>query len=76
MGNIVAFGALCAFVFSVTLLPAFLSIVPLRARPAPAGKSDLFDRLGRFVVSHHLMLLFSFGLLTVVLIAGISRIEL
>ncbi len=76
MGNMVAFGCLCAFVYSVTLLPAFLSIVPMRARPARAGKADLFDRLGRFVVSRRWALLCSFGVLTVVLIAGISRIEL
>ena len=76
MGNMVAFGALCAFVYSVTLLPAFLSVVPMRAPPERAGKSDFFDRFGRFVVSHHLILLCSFAVLTVVIIAGISRIEL
>ena len=32
MGNIVAFGSMCAFVFSVTLLPAFLSVLPIRPR--------------------------------------------
>ena len=76
MGNIVAFGALCAFVYSVTLLPAFLSVVPVRARPLRAGKLDVFDRLGRFVVSHRTTLLLSFGALIVVLVAGISRIDL
>ena len=76
MGNIVAFGSLCAFVYSLTLLPAFLSLVPMRARPTRAGKADLFDSLGRFVVSHHVTLLCSFSLLTLVLIAGISKIEL
>ena len=76
MGNMVAFGSMCAFVFSVTLLPALLSIVPIRARPPRAGKSDFFDRLGRFVVSRRTTLLWSFGIVTVVLIAGISRIEL
>ena len=77
MGNMVAFGCLCAFVFSVTLLPAF-PVDRAHARPAGAreGKADLFDRLGRFVVSHRTTLLWSFGGLTVVLIAGISRIEL
>ena len=76
MGNMVAFGAMCAFVYSVTLLPVFLSVVPLRARPVRTGHSDVFDRLGRFVVSHRTTLLWSFGIVTVVLIAGISRIEL
>ena len=76
MGNMVAFGALCAFVYSVTLLPVFLSILPMRARKLRAGRSDFFDLLGRFVVSRHTTLLVSFGVLVVVLVAGISRIEL
>ena len=76
MGNMVAFGALCAFAYSVTLLPAFLSVVPMRGRSPPAGKLDLFDRLGRFVVSHHTTLLWSCGVVIVILVAGISRIEL
>ena len=76
MGNMVAFGALCAFVYSVTLLPAFLSVMPIRSPPVRARRPDLFDRLGRFVVSHHMVLLCSFAVLTVALIAGISRIEL
>ena len=46
MGNMVAFGALCAFVYSVTLLPAFLSVVPMRGRPRQAGKFDFFPSFG------------------------------
>ena len=76
MGNIVAFGAMCAFAFSVTLLPAFLSILPIRARKMRENKQDFFDRLSRFVISHRRILLYSFGALTILLIAGISRIEL
>ncbi len=76
MGNIVAFGALCAFVYSVTLLPAFLSVIPMRGGPVRAGKSDFFDLFGRFVVSHRMVLLCSCAVLIAVLIAGISRIEL
>ena len=76
MGNMVAFGCLCAFLYAVTLLPAVLSAMPLRIRPASTGESDLFDRFGRFVVSRRTVLLGAFGLLVVVLVAGISRIEL
>ena len=76
MGNIVAFGAMCAFAYSVTLLPAFLSVLPLRAWQKHEARTDLFDRLARFVISHRMILLCSFGVMTVVLIAGISRIEL
>ena len=76
MGNIVAFGSMCAFAFSVTLLPAFLSILPIRARKMRENKQDFFDRLSRFVISYRMILLCSFGVLTVLLVAGISRIEL
>ena len=76
MGNIVAFGAMCAFFYSMTLLPAFLSAVPMRASPERAGRRDVFDSLGRFVVSWRMTLLCASGVVVVVLIAGISRIEL
>ncbi len=76
MGNIVAFGSMCAFAFSVTLLPAFLSILPIRARKMREDKQDFFDRLSRFVISYRTTLLCSFGVLAVLLIAGISKIEL
>jgi hypothetical protein len=76
MGNMVAFGAMAAFVFSVTLLPAFLTVVPMRGGSAPQGKADLFDRLARFVISYRTILLWSVAAVMAVLIAGISRIEL
>ncbi len=76
MGNIVAFGSMCAFVFSVTLLPAFLSILPIRPRKIRENKWDPFDRLSRFVISHRTILLCLSGILAVFLAAGISKIEL
>ena len=58
LGNLVAFGVLCAFVYSMTLLPALLSILPLRAQAwlranAPdlateaSGVSIVFARLSQ-----------------------------
>ncbi|MDE0158899.1 MAG: MMPL family transporter [Candidatus Dadabacteria bacterium] len=76
MGNIVAFGSMCAFVFSVTLLPAFLSVLPVRARKMRENRQDFFDRLSRFVISYRTILLCFFGIVTIVLVAGISKIEL
>ena len=76
LGNLVAFGVLCAFIYSMTLLPALLSVLPLRARPVPADRPGFFDRLGAFVTARSTILLWSFTLLTVVLIAGITRNEL
>lgn len=76
MGNIVAFGAMCAFVYSVTLLPALLSILPMRVRVVRQAKMDFFDHLASFVVSNSTRLLWVFAILTVVLVVGITRIEL
>ncbi len=76
MGNMVAFGAMLAFAYAVTLLPAFLSLAPMRARPLRPGRRDVFDLFARFVVTRRTALLWGFGALIVVLIAGISRIEL
>ncbi len=76
MGNMVAFGSMCAFAFSVTLLPAFLSVLPVRAWKMRENKQDFFDRLSRFVISYRTVLLCFFGILTVFLVAGISKIEL
>ena len=76
LGNLVAFGVLCAFVYSMTLLPALLSILPLRARPARVERPGFFDRFGAFVVARRTILLGSFTTLAVVLVIGIPRIEL
>ncbi|MYB33874.1 MAG: MMPL family transporter [Gammaproteobacteria bacterium] len=76
MGNIVAFGAMCAFVYSVTLLPAFLSVMPARAWQIGEVKTDVYDRLARFVISYRKALMVFFVIASVVLVAGISRIDL
>ena len=76
LGNLVAFGVLCAFVYSLTFLPALLSVLPLRARAPRSGKTAFFDRFGGFVVARRKLLLACSALVTVLLITGISRIEL
>ena len=76
LGNLVAFGVLCAFVYSMTLLPALLSILPLRARPGRADRSAFFDRFGAFVVARRTFLLWFVTLAAVALVMGIPRIEL
>ncbi len=76
LGNLVAFGMLSAFVYSMTLLPALLSVLPLRARPGRTARSNLFDRFGAFVVAHRTLLLWSMAAVAVALATGIPRIEL
>ncbi len=76
LGNLVAFGMLSAFVYSMTLLPALLSVLPLRARPGRGGRSAFFDRFGAFVVARRTLLLWSMAAVAVALFTGIPRIEL
>ena len=76
LGNLVAFGVLCAYVYSMTLLPALLSVMPLRARPGRAGRSTFFDRLGAFVVARRTLLLWSVAAVAVALATGVPRLEL
>ena len=76
LGNFVAFGVLCAFMYSMTLLPALLLVLPLRAKPVRARRSAFFDRLGSFVVARRTLLLWSMTAVAIVLAAGIPRIEL
>ncbi len=76
LGNYVAFGVLCAFVYTMTLLPALLSILPLRARRVQAEGTAFFDRFADFVIARSTFLLVAMSLVIVVLIIGIPRIEL
>ncbi len=76
LGNLVAFGMLSAFVYSMTLLPALLSVLPLRVRPGRGGRSAFFDRFGAFVVARRTLLLWSMAAVAVALITGIPRIEM
>ena len=76
LGNLVAVGMLVAYVYSMTLLPALLSVLPLRARAARAEASAFFDRLGAFVVARRTLLLWSVAAVAVALVAGVPRVEL
>ena len=76
LGNLVAFGVMCALIYSMTLLPALLSVLPLRAPRAHAGRPGFFDRFADFVIARRTFLLWFVALLTVVLVMGILRIEL
>ncbi len=75
MGNIVAFGSMIAFVFSVSLLPALLAILPVGAPRQSRKITHQFERLGNFVVARRTGLLWAFVILFAVSAVGVSRIE-
>lgn len=76
LGNAVAFGVLCAFIYSVTLLPSLLSVLPLRAPAVRSRGNAFFDQLADFVIRRRKPVLVGFVLLIVALVSGIPRIEL
>lgn len=57
LGNIVAIGVMLAFVFSVTIFPAMLMILPSKVKPTSEHKSDAMDRLANFVIKRRKVLL-------------------
>ena len=74
LGNLVAFGVMAAFAYSMTLLPAVLSLLPLRA-PKTARGAGFFDGLANFVTRRRHLLLWTVGLGVAVLATGVWRIE-
>lgn len=76
LGNFVAFGVLCAFIYSVILLPALLCVMPLRLRASRTERHSIIESIADFVIARQRILLWSFVVVTVVLIVGIPRNEL
>lgn len=76
LGNLVAIGVVSAFVYSMTFLPAFLSLMPVRVKPASESHRPLFDRFGDLVVNRRKPLLWGMVAVIVALAAGIPQINL
>ena len=76
LGTLVAVGVAIAFVFSLTFLPAFLSVLPFRARQGSPKSHSFFDRLGSFVVAKPTILLICSAATVIAIMTGIPRIEL
>jgi len=76
LGNLVAIGVVSAFVYSMTFLPAFLSLVPIRVKPARTSRQTYFERLGDFVVNRRKPLLWGGTAVIIALAAGIPSIDL
>ncbi|MXZ73387.1 MAG: MMPL family transporter [Acidobacteria bacterium] len=76
LGNYTALGVLCAFVYSMTLLPALLAILPMRANRAVGGPAAVLDRFAEFVVERRRVLLWSVAAGAVILAAGVPLVEL
>ena len=69
LGNIVAAGVMGAFFLSITVFPALIAILPVRAKHKEDKLSQSMQALGEFVIKRRHSLLFSVGLVSLVLCA-------
>jgi hypothetical protein len=76
MGNMVAFGMIVAFVYSVTFLPAMMAVLPVRVRVRTSGRPPAMDRLANFVIQRRRELFWGTLVGIAVLVSGIARIDL
>jgi len=73
LGNVSAIGVMAAWVLSMTLLPALVTLLPTRVRAREDHKPYLMDRLAGVVIEHQRILLWGMGAIIVCLIAFIPR---
>lgn len=76
LGNIIGMGVAAAWIYAMFLLPPLMAIVPMRVRRKALSPDRHMARLGDFVVRHWRTLLWTFGIGTIALLAGIPRNEL
>ncbi len=77
LGNITAVGIFAAWIFSITVLPAAISLLPYRVKQIQGSEWSLraMDRLSEFVIRRYRGLLVAVGLPTLVLIAFIPTLS-
>jgi predicted RND superfamily exporter protein len=76
LGNFVAIGVMLAFLFSITLFPALLRLLPIRIKVAKGESSDYMSVLGDFVVKQRRKLLPAFSLIIVAIVLFLPQNEL
>jgi predicted RND superfamily exporter protein len=77
LGNITAVGIAAAWLYSITLLPALISVLPYRTKQAAGGdwSQRAMDRLADVVIANYRKLFVGAGLASLALIAFIPTID-
>ena len=75
LGNIAAIGVAAAFIFSITFLPAVVTILPASGKHEVAGK-QMMTRFGEFVIANQKSLLIGNGIIILGLAAAVPLNEL
>ena len=76
LGNIVAMGVTIAFILSVTFLPAFVLLLPVRVKPGTERNTQFVDRFADFVVARRTPLFWGMGLVVLTLVSFVPKNEL
>ena len=73
LGNMTAVGVLAALLYSVTFLPAFLSVMPLKARTGEDRADAALDRFASFIVRRRAPVLWGSVAVAALLLSFIPR---
>lgn len=76
LGNFVSIGILFSFMLSVSMLPAIISLLPVRVKQRKEGKSPALSRFADFVVEKRTPIFWGMTGLILLLIAALPRNEL
>ena len=76
LGNMTTLGVLAALLYSTTLLPAFLAVVPVRIRATRAASDGWLGRFAEAVVARHTRVLVGSLVVVAIALSFIPRIEL
>ena len=78
LGNISAFGVMAAFVFSMTLFPFIVLILPMKPRPVvqSSASNKLTDAIAQFAISRYNPLFWGLLVFAIVLVSFMFKNEL
>ncbi|MEM9044712.1 MAG: outer membrane lipoprotein-sorting protein [Pseudomonadota bacterium] len=76
LGNVVAGGVLASTFFSLTLLPALVTFLPIKQRTTPALSSRMMMSVGEFVVVRYKILLPGMACLVIASAWGMTQLKL
>jgi hypothetical protein len=76
LGNVAAMGVVAAFFYSIFLLPALATILPVRVKQKDTHTLKIMSSFAEWVIRHQKALLIGMGMLAIALVALIPRNEL
>ncbi len=76
LGNMVATGVMLAFLLSITLFPALLSLLPIKVKQQKESHKDYMDTISSFVIKYRKLLLPLSSLVIISLVIFVPKNEL